>query len=86
MTRARTHTHTAWIPAKVNCHERPEKGDIVVVVAITYDARSFTIDYVSSENLQYDDEEGRIHRGYNRWVANLEERIKRTVALGPQGP
>jgi hypothetical protein len=50
----------------------------VAVVDITYDMRSFSIEYVSSQNLLHSGDQ--IHRNYNRWIANLEKTIRREVA------
>jgi len=48
------------------------------IVDITYTTEAFSITYVDSTNLKYD---GRlIHRNYNNWITNLENRIQATVA------
>lgn len=44
-------------------------------VAIHFDTQTFSILYANSENLDFDAEEETIHKGYNKWVANLERRI-----------
>lgn len=50
----------------------------VAIVDITYTADRFSINYVDSTNLKYD---GRlIHRNYNNWIMNLENRIQATIA------
>ena len=56
----------------------------VAVVDITYDADSFRITYVRSENLRYKVVDGvpRIHEGYNSWVKNLVGDIE--VALNKE--
>lgn len=62
-------------PGKIRAEYRKpnaDVGDHVVVVDITYDADSYSIDYVDSKNMRYDGSAGTIHRNYNRWVANLE--------------
>ncbi|KAB7895542.1 hypothetical protein ASE93_15715 [Serratia sp. Leaf50] len=46
----------------------------VAKVKITYTAINYNIQYVSSENLNA--EGGKIHKNYNRWVANLDQDIK----------
>src|SRR5689334_23128973 len=43
-------------------------------VDVTYTATSYSIDYVSSVDLDY--KNGMIHRNYNRWVANLNQAIQ----------
>ena len=48
------------------------------VVDIPYNDKFYSILYVESENLKYDD--GEIHRNYNRWVNNLNVDIKRKLA------
>ncbi len=49
----------------------------VAIVDITYTDEDFSINYVDSTNLKYD---GRlIHRNYNNWIMNLENRIQVTV-------
>jgi hypothetical protein len=47
------------------------------VVSITYNNKSYSIDYVSSQDLLY--EGGKIHRNYNRWVRNLEVDINKDL-------
>jgi hypothetical protein len=49
-------------------------------IRVTYDARSYSIAYRGSENLQA--KNGRIHRNYNRWVANLDRAIQRRLLQG----
>lgn len=46
------------------------------VVDINYDGRGYSIDYIDSENLKYDDEKGKIHKSYNKWIQNLERQIR----------
>jgi hypothetical protein len=46
----------------------------VAIVDITYDAKSFSIKYKDSENLDHAD--GDIHRNYNGWIGNLEREIR----------
>ncbi|MGF1692700.1 hypothetical protein [Photobacterium kagoshimensis] len=48
------------------------------VIDVEYNAKTYSIHYVSSENLQY--ENGEIHRNYNRWVNNLDVDIKKKLA------
>ena len=49
----------------------------VVVVNITYSRSSYSITYVSSQNLKA--QNGRIHRKYNGWVSNLNNDIQRAL-------
>lgn len=51
----------------------------VAVVDITFDQSAYSITYKDSQNLDYKD--GRIHRNYNRWVANLSQTLQRSLAL-----
>lgn len=47
-------------------------------VAIPYSTSDYDIRYLGSTNLD-DDGEGRIHRNYNRWVANLSAAIQQEL-------
>ncbi|MGF1756293.1 hypothetical protein L4C33_22245, partial [Vibrio makurazakiensis] len=48
------------------------------VVDIAYSEKFYSIQYVESENLKYND--GKIHRNYNRWINNLNTDIKAKLA------
>lgn len=48
------------------------------VIDISYDTDSYSIDYVDSENLLYTAPD-KIHRNYNRWIANLQQEINASV-------
>ena len=48
----------------------------LAVVDISYDSERFSIDYVDSENLKYDEEKKAIHKSYNKWIGILERRIR----------
>ena len=50
----------------------------VAIIDITFDESAYSITYKDSENLDYKD--GRIHRNYNRWVANLNQTLQRRLA------
>lgn len=57
------------------------KGTIIVrshqaVVSIPYSATEYSIIYESSTNLNYNPENNSIHRNYNSWVQNLNQRIQ----------
>ena len=43
-------------------------------VDVPYSTTSYSIEYVSSLNLDYKD--GKIHRNYNKWIGNLNEAIQ----------
>lgn len=47
----------------------------MAVVDIAYDNRGYAIEYVDSENLNYDEEKSAIHKSYNKWIKNLERYI-----------
>lgn len=62
-------------PGRIKAEFSKANADVgahVVVIDISYDTNSYSIDYVTSENMRYDAKAGTIHRNYNRWVANLE--------------
>jgi len=48
----------------------------LAVIDINYDGKRFSIDYVESENLNYDEEANVIHKSYNKWIEILERRIR----------
>lgn len=50
--------------------------DHAAVVDITYDTKSYSINYKDSSNLQYDAAKGEIHKNYNGWIQNLENGIR----------
>jgi len=50
------------------------------VVDIPYSIETYSITYKSSSNLQYDPEDGVIHKNYNGWISNLEKAIKTHLA------
>ncbi len=45
----------------------------VVTIRVDYNAEKVSFNYVSSENMNFSDEDGtrRIHKNYNAWVQNL---------------
>lgn len=47
------------------------------IVEISYSDKQYSINYKSSKNLKYKD--GKIHKNYNRWIANLSKTIKEQV-------
>ncbi|KMV29750.1 hypothetical protein L4D00_07710 [Photobacterium swingsii] len=74
-------TDRGWIMAETK--PGTIRGEINVrthkaVIDIEYNAKTYSIHYVSSENLKYED--GKIHRNYNRWVNNLDVDIKKNLA------
>lgn len=66
-------------PAEILATNR--KGQHFATVTIRFDTMRFSIEYRSSARLDYDSGEGRppverIHKLYNRWVAELERLIQ----------
>ncbi|HVY07913.1 MAG TPA: hypothetical protein VHB46_18200 [Burkholderiales bacterium] len=51
------------------------------VVAVTYDATSYNINYVDSHDLKYDAQKGTIHRNYNGWIQNLNNAIQTRLSI-----
>lgn len=48
----------------------------MALVKITYDAKSYNIEYVDSKNINYNKEDNTIHKNYNGWIRNLERAIE----------
>jgi hypothetical protein len=46
------------------------------VLSIQYDSKTVRIRYKDSKDLNYDQKAGEIHGTYNRWVRNVEKRIR----------
>lgn len=46
------------------------------VLTIEYDSKIVRISYKDSKDLNYDQAKGEIHGTYNRWVRNVEKRIR----------
>lgn len=59
-----------------------------VDVAVRYDDHGFDIDYVSSQNLEYQIKDGQalIHPNYNVWISRLSDTIAVAPALDPTRP
>jgi hypothetical protein len=51
-------------------------------IEIPYTASNYSINYKSSENLNYDD--GSIHRNYNNWVVKLSRTIQDELGVSVQ--
>lgn len=51
----------------------------MAVIDVTYSNKSYSINYVDSENLMH--KGNTIHRNYNRWVNNLDVDIRKKLAL-----
>jgi hypothetical protein len=48
----------------------------MALVEITYDKKSYSINYKNSLNLKYDATKQSIHNNYNGWVQNLDNAIQ----------
>ncbi|WP_019895149.1 hypothetical protein [Hydrogenovibrio halophilus] len=46
------------------------------IVSIPYSAKEYSIVYQSSVDLDYDPQKNTIHKNYNSWVQNLNNRIQ----------
>ncbi|MBD3755859.1 MAG: hypothetical protein IE937_09505 [Gammaproteobacteria bacterium] len=46
------------------------------VISIPYSTTSYSLIYKNSVNLDYDAEKGTIHKNYNGWMQNLNNRIQ----------
>jgi hypothetical protein len=55
------------------------RGKHTANVMITYNTKTFSIEYVDSENLLYDPKNNGIHKRYNRWVALLDRSIRKEL-------
>ena len=49
-------------------------------VDVTFDTEAFSINYKSSQNLNYDANSNSIHPNYNKWIQNLQNDIQQEVA------
>jgi hypothetical protein len=47
----------------------------MALIKITYNRDSYSIQYVDSENLDYNKKTNTIHKNYNGWIKNLERTI-----------
>ena len=55
------------------------RNSYFAVVRVDYDSKVVRIRYKDSENLNYDAKDNTIHSTYNRWVRNVERRIRRDL-------
>jgi len=55
------------------------RGKHFAEIDIPFSASSYSIIYVSSENLDYNAERQRIHRNYNNWIVKLSASINRAI-------
>ena len=73
-----------WMPSKIRdgrIQATLFQRSHVAVVDIDYNADSFRVTYVRSENLRYKNGSGeqRIHSSYNKWVTNLVADIEEAL-------
>ncbi len=60
-----------------SAHTMQSRGkEYTAVLAIKYDSKTVRISYKDSKELNYDQKSGVIHATYNRWVHNVEKRIR----------
>lgn len=71
-------------PGKVTLRYAPRTHE--VVIAVRYDDNGFKIEYVSSNNLDYEVKRGKtyIHGNYNVWIANLGQQIRLSQAFSAE--
>lgn len=55
--------------------------DHMALVAIEYNDKDFSINYVDSANIKYNKEKNMIHSNYNVWVQNLQKGINTQITL-----
>jgi hypothetical protein len=60
------------------------RGKHFAKVEIPFDSASYSILYVDSDNLDYNESRRTIHRNYNNWVFNLSETINQKFREVPQ--
>ena len=66
---------TSQVPGPGVVHAVYQRSENRIEVDITYDTKSYSIRYASSENMRYDPKKGQIHRSYNEWVRALQRSI-----------
>jgi len=57
------------------------RGKHYAEIAISYTSAAYSIQYVSSNNLDYDAKKQEIHRNYNKWITLLSEAIQRQFGI-----
>jgi len=53
-----------------------KSGKHTAVIDVSYDAKTVSIHYKDSQNLNYNKENNTIHGTYNNWVRNVERNIR----------
>ena len=78
----RSNRWQADVKADGTISARSNKGESYSAeVEISYSPSAYSITYVSSENLDYDQKRQKIHNTYNRWVVELSETITSLFTL-----
>ena len=49
------------------------------VVTVSYNTKTFSINYLSSMNLKYNSATNEIHSNYNGWISNLHRKIQAEI-------
>jgi len=73
-----------WVIRKTKEGEaigRFQSRNHVAMVKIIYNNEYYSINYLESQNLNYDAENGTIHKNYNVWVHRLEKAINSNLSL-----
>ena len=75
----RAGTGLGWVMKKMN--DGNIQGTLVLrkheaVVAIKYNSKEYSINYIDSKNLDYNPGENTIHPNYNGWIQNLNKAIR----------
>ena len=50
------------------------------IINVAYDTSNYSIRYVDSTNLNYNESKGTIHKNYNGWIQNLDNAIQRELS------
>ena len=53
--------------------------DHQAVVTVSYNTKTFSINYLSSMNLKYNSATNEIHSNYNGWISNLHRKIQAEI-------
>ena len=59
--------------------DEKKKGAYRLVIDVVYDAKNYTIKYVSSDGLKYNEKDSTIHSSYQRWTNLLIQTINRDI-------
>lgn len=62
--------------------DEKKKGAYRLVIDIVYNAKNYTIKYVSSDGLKYSESDRTIHSSYARWTNLLIQSINRELTSG----